>query len=1148
MYWFIVPGLVDGITDVYSNDFTVVAPAGCLAITDMEVSIAWDTGSSAFSNNEFYVELRRDGTLPVVLVNDIHGTLTGNTTPTYTSTNAFDVISTFDDKALNSSTGETQPTNENFRPFEPLSLYDGTDPNAVWTLNIAEFDVGNPPPPSDFLNIDSVAFTFSCEVPCVPPTRPGANPRVASSCGGDTVLVNFSGSLNTATHWAVYTGSCGGGSRSAFTTSNVYFSPYAPTSTYYIRGEDGAGCVDESLVECDTVVVVQTAYDDPSFSYASASYCQNASDPTPTVTGLAGGTFSSTTGLVLNASDGSIDLDASTVGTYFVTYTTAGVCPSFASVSVTINAADDTSFGYADRFYCGDESNAIPVVTGVGTGTFSSSPAGMVLNPSTGEIDVGLTSFGDYAVTYATTGSSCPSSTVDSVRISSRESPFFTYSGSTWCTNHSPRTPTTSTPGGTFSVAEAGLSIDSNTGTINFLASASGTYSIKYRTSADCPDSLVNIYTIQTTSDPSFSYSQAAYCETADDPTPTITGVTGGVFSAASGLTINSTTGAVDISASTPAAYQVRYIAPGVCPDTLEVAFAVLVTDDPSFNFPDPSYCTNVTDPTPMITGLAGGTFSAGAGLAINGSSGVVDLSASTANTYQVRYITAGACPDTSDVALTVQAADNSSFSYGTSSYCRNGVDPVPIITGLPGGVFFASAGISVHSSLGTVDLSASTAGSRTISYRTTGACPDTTDVNLTLITADDASFNFSAGSYCANGTDPTPTITGVTGGTFSSSLGLIINSSTGEVDLSASSSGTYSVRYSTAGACANSSIENLTVNAADNSTFNYASSSFCVNGTDPSPSFVALSGGTYNSASGLSVNSSSGLIDLSSSTAGAHTMTYTTAGACPGSTTINLMINASDNASFSYGASAFCANVTDPTPTITGVTGGTFSAGSGLALNSSTGVVDLSASTAGSYTVNYLTGGLCPNTGTFSLTVNASDNASFGYGSPSYCANTSDPSPTVTGTTGGTFSSLAGLSLNSSTGQVDLSLSTLGAYSVTYITPGSCPDTSSVSLTVASLDNASFSFSQSSYCVNGSDPLPSSVFMTGGTFSSASGLTVNASTGEIDLSSGTPGPQTITYQTVGPCPNSSTVSFSLSPADNASFSYEAAAFCANVT
>ena len=41
------------------------------------------------------------------------------------------------------------------------------------------------------------------------------------------------------------------------------------------------------------------------------------------MSGVSGGAFSSTTGLVINSSTGAIDLDASTAGTYVVTYSTA---------------------------------------------------------------------------------------------------------------------------------------------------------------------------------------------------------------------------------------------------------------------------------------------------------------------------------------------------------------------------------------------------------------------------------------------------------------------------------------------------------------------------------------------------------------------------------------------------------------------------------------------------------------------------------------------------------------------------------------------------------------------------------------------------------------------------------------------------------
>ncbi len=59
-----------------------------------------------------------------------------------------------------------------------------------------------------------------------------------------------------------------------------------------------------------------------SISYASNSFCADASDPTPTVSNNAGaGTFSSTSGLVINSTTGVIDIDASTASTYTVTYT-----------------------------------------------------------------------------------------------------------------------------------------------------------------------------------------------------------------------------------------------------------------------------------------------------------------------------------------------------------------------------------------------------------------------------------------------------------------------------------------------------------------------------------------------------------------------------------------------------------------------------------------------------------------------------------------------------------------------------------------------------------------------------------------------------------------------------------------------------------
>jgi len=71
------------------------------------------------------------------------------------------------------------------------------------------------------------------------------------------------------------------------------------------------------------------------FSYAKNSYHQDEADPTPTITGTTGGTFSATpSGLSINASTGTIDLENSTIQAYTITYTVSGVSANF-NLSVT---------------------------------------------------------------------------------------------------------------------------------------------------------------------------------------------------------------------------------------------------------------------------------------------------------------------------------------------------------------------------------------------------------------------------------------------------------------------------------------------------------------------------------------------------------------------------------------------------------------------------------------------------------------------------------------------------------------------------------------------------------------------------------------------------------------------------------------------
>ena len=114
--------------------------------------------------------------------------------------------------------------------------------------------------------------------------------------------------------------------------------------------------------------------------------------------------------------------------------------------------------------------------------------------------------------------------------------------------------------------------------------------------------------------------------------------------------------------------------------------------------------------------------------------------------------------------------------------------------TNLPTGVTAAWS-----SNVLTISGTPSVAGTYAYSVPLTGGCGSVAATGtITVVPMESAAFSYPSAEYCVSGSDPTPTISGVTGGTFSSTTGLSINSSTGEIDLSASTVGTYTVSYLT--------------------------------------------------------------------------------------------------------------------------------------------------------------------------------------------------------------------------------------------------------------------------------------------------------------------------------------------------------------
>ena len=339
------------------------------------------------------------------------------------------------------------------------------------------------------------------------------------------------------------------------------------------------------------------------------------------------------------------------------------------------------------------------------------------------------------------------------------------------------------------------------------------------------------------------------------------------------------------------------------------------------------------------------------------------------------------------------------------------------------------------------------------------------------------------------NAANPSPTFSGGgVAGTFSSTAGLVfVSTATGQINLSASTPGTYTVTNTMAasgGCAAETATSSITITALPAATISYAGSPFCSSLVGAQAvTQTGTAGGTYSSTAGLTINAATGAITPSSSTAGTYTVTYTmaAAGGCAAQTaTTSVTITALPVATFSYTGTPYCQNAANPSPTFSGGgVAGTFSSTAGLVfVSTATGQINLSASTPGTYTVTNTiaaSSGCAAVTATSSITITTLPAATISYAGSPFCSSlVGAQAVTQTGTAGGTYSSTAGLTINAATGAITPSSSTAGTYTVTYTmaAAGGCAaQTATTSITITTLPVATISYTGTPYCQNAAKP-----------------------------------------------------------------------------
>ncbi|MCB9202805.1 MAG: T9SS type B sorting domain-containing protein [Flavobacteriales bacterium] len=420
-------------------------------------------------------------------------------------------------------------------------------------------------------------------------------------------------------------------------------------------------------------------------------------------------------------------------------------------------------------------------------------------------------------------------------------------------------------------------------------------------------------------------------------PVDSSTFVIGGTYSVtssnASDITIDANSGEINLSSTLAGTYEITYELPAdasICralkTHKANIVITNSITPNVIFTLPANVCLSDTTNPIPTedTNFTAGGTYSVSssnsADITIDANSGEIDLSSTKAGTYEVIYtVSASGCNPqeiSSPIQIIIEEDQEVQNTNGDKEpiICINtaitdieftiskGATSLALKSGstLPNGVTFNQVGTS---NVYTISGTPTEVGTFNYTVETSGTCTSK-DISGTITVQEDDALALTsvAGTeaqtvcidtditaivytYSAGATDVT--VTGLESSDFSVTKDATAKTVT--ITGQTSTAGTYNYTVTTTGNCKSATLSG-TIGVNDLSSqvfaFSYDSADYCESGTtNPTPTGATgfVSGGTYTvtssstgTLSDLSINSTSGEINLASSKPGDYEITYT--------------------------------------------------------------------------------------------------------------------------------------------------------------------------------------------------------------------------------------------------------------------------------
>lgn len=284
----------------------------------------------------------------------------------------------------------------------------------------------------------------------------------------------------------------------------------------------------------------------------------------------------------------------------------------------------------------------------------------------------------------------------------------------------------------------------------------------------------------------------------------------------------------------------------------------------------------------------------------------------------------------------------------------------------------------------------------------------------------------------------------------------------------------------------------------------------------------------------------------------GHHALIYRYPSGCSSADSVHVYIGNTTTATLSYPTTSACQSDTvnlNPTSNPLVSTGGFFSViGVGLAIDSTTGVIQADLSTAGNYLVTFNPqDSTCALPQTVLMSVQAPAQAVFDYPA-NVCVNAPPVLPTITSFTPGSFGAAAvpGAALSTVTGSLGFSLPSAPPYTVYFVPTAACRDTTFDVINVVTPILPTFPVPPTTCALQPTVTLGGTP--AGGVYTTNNpNLVLSGATAVVSASiPGGPYPITYTVQDANGCFGSLTVPFTILPLDSPRVQYPRPGYCAN--